>query len=91
MVGRYWLRDVGISAPITLRRTEREATTTATASSAVGSPRLLAETADDYEALLLSQCRSPAAPQHLLNFLPLQQGQGSLRPTLGCIDLATSR
>jgi len=37
------------------------------------------------------QCRSPAAPQHFLNFLPLPQGQGSFRPTLGCIDLATSR
>lgn len=26
--------------------------------------------------------RYPAAPQHFLNFLPLPQGQGSLRPTL---------
>ena len=28
------------------------------------------------------QSRYPAAPQHFLNFLPLPQGQGSLRPTL---------
>jgi hypothetical protein len=36
------------------------------------------------------QCTSAAAPQHFLNFLALPQGQGSLRPTLGCSDLATS-
>ena len=30
----------------------------------------------------VDQCSSDGAPQHFLNFLPLPQGQGSLRPTL---------
>ena len=38
-----------------------------------------------------TQCRTEAAPQQTLYFLPLPQGQGSLRPTLPCIDLATCR
>lgn len=37
------------------------------------------------------QWRSAAAPQHFLNFFPLPQGQGSLRPTFDCRVLATSR
>jgi hypothetical protein len=28
-----------------------------------------------------AQCKSAGAPQHFLNFLPLPQGTGSLRPT----------
>src|ERR1700690_3262243 len=31
------------------------------------------------------QCGYPATPWHFLYFLPLPQGQGSLRPTLGCV------
>jgi hypothetical protein len=45
-------------------------------------------------ALSHHQCSIAAAPQHFLNFLPLPQGQGSLRPTLGCwrsIVLASMR
>lgn len=34
---------------------------------------------DDYV-----QCSTVATPQHFLNFFPLPQGHGSLRPTLGC-------
>ena len=35
------------------------------------------------------QCKLAAAPQHFLNLFPLPHGQGALRPTLGCIVLAT--
>jgi hypothetical protein len=30
------------------------------------------------------QCNIAAMPQHFLNFFPLPQGQGSLRPVFGC-------
>ena len=37
------------------------------------------------------QCNTAGEPQHFLNFLPLPQGQASLRPTFGARRWATSR
>ena len=38
---------------------------------------------EDVFAMRPVLCRYAEAPQHFLYFLPLPQGQGSLRPTLG--------